>query len=115
MGGITTRFATISDVAFLERVFLDSMKESITAARGQWDINREIAQFRQQLALESTKVIQQDGFDVGFVMTVHAGGELQIHTLCVTPEFQDQGIGSRVVQLVVHEAAESGLGVFCLY
>ena len=59
MAGITMRPATASDLSFLQRVFLDSMKESTTTARNGWDVARETAQFRRQLVLNTTRVIEQ--------------------------------------------------------
>ena len=44
-------------------------------------------------------------------MTAHTHEDVQIHTLCVAPEFQDSGIGSHVVRHVVHEAREKKAGV----
>ena len=105
------RSATAAGLPFLQSVFLDSMKESISAARNGWDVGHETAQFQRQLVLETTRVIEQAGLSVGFVMTVHTDEDVQIHTLCIAPEFQDRGIGSHIVRLVIQEARELRVGV----
>src|SRR5689334_22745860 len=86
------------DTPLLTDMFVDSMREHITAARGGvWDERRERAQFREQLDLPSTRVIQDNGIDVGFVTVKRVDGALEVHTLCVIPTFQNRGIGSLVM------------------
>ena len=107
MKDVTSRPATALDVPFLTRVFLDSMKDVITAARGGWDQARETAQFEGQLAIDSAKVIQYCGRDVGFIMTVESAKEIQIHTLCILPAFQGRGIGSFITECVLADRAKT--------
>ncbi len=57
MNEITTRTAGSSDTAFLTDVFIRSLREAITAARGEWDEARETAQFREQLDLSLKRQI----------------------------------------------------------
>ena len=87
------------------------MCESIAACRGQWDEVRERAQFERQLELEATQVIQVKDVDVGFIMCLQHPGTLQIHTLCVTPEHQGRGIGSRVTRDVINRGQQAGCDV----
>jgi len=101
---LALRSATVDDIPFLTQVFLESLRESITAARGEWDRNREIAQFQRQLDLTATNLIVCDGIDVGFVMTPESEQEIQIHTVCVSPPHQRRGIGSEVTLSVVARA-----------
>src|SRR6187399_1357137 len=82
----TRRRAQPDDVAFLEAIFLTSMREAITAARGYWDPANEGAQFRQQLELEGTEVIQSAGSDVGFVSARRGPDAIVVHTVCVAEE-----------------------------
>jgi ribosomal protein S18 acetylase RimI-like enzyme len=95
-----------SDGPFLVRLFLDAMKECITAARGGWDEGREIAQFQRQLVLDSRSIILRDTREVGFVMIVESGRETQIHTLCVAPDCQGHGIGTHITRQVIQQARE---------
>ena len=37
--------------------------------------------------------------------------DVEIHTLCVAPEYQCQGIGTHITQTLVHAACERGRGV----
>jgi ribosomal protein S18 acetylase RimI-like enzyme len=108
---ITTRAAGSSDTAFLTDVFIRSLREAITAARGEWDEARETAQFREQLDLSCTAVIGFRGTDVGFSMCPEHDADIEIHTLCVAPEYQCQGIGTYITQMLVNAACARGRGV----
>jgi ribosomal protein S18 acetylase RimI-like enzyme len=88
--------------------FLQSMQESITACRGRWDEERERAQFQRQLDLPSAQIIRVAEEDVGFVVLFEQPPVVQMHTLCVAPEWQNQGIGSRVTRDAIHLAAQTG-------
>jgi hypothetical protein len=52
---IEMRQATVADINFLWDVFRVSMKDYITQTRGEWDEQREEAQFRNQLVLSVYK------------------------------------------------------------
>jgi ribosomal protein S18 acetylase RimI-like enzyme len=78
------------------------MQECITACRGHWNEAGERAQFENQLDLTTTNVISADDADVGFVMLIQRSDALQIHTLCIAPEYQGHGIGSKVTMDIVH-------------
>jgi ribosomal protein S18 acetylase RimI-like enzyme len=108
---LTTRQATDEDLAFLVDVFLRTMRVHITAARGFWDEAKERSQFQQQLRLESTRIILRDGVDVGFLMTAPCGRDTELHTICVTPEYQRRGIGTTITQQVIDEARLQKRGV----
>jgi len=108
---IGMRPATVDDLEFLVDVFLSAGREMITASRGSWDAARERAQFEQQLDLSSTSVIQNGSVDGGVIMIVTKDEDVELHTICVLPEYQSLRIGSRITNEVVRSAAESGRGV----
>ena len=111
MDTITTRPAGAADIGWLTDVFLGSLREAITAARGAWDETREGVQFREQLDLTGTQIIQLRGTDIGFVMSRDRGDEVELHTLCIAPEYQSRGIGSYITRRLVSRARTSGRGV----
>ena len=108
---VTTRPAGAADVGWLADVFLRALREAITAARGAWDEARERLQFHEQLDLGRTRVIQLRGADIGFLMSLELGNEVELHTLCVAPEYQSQGIGSSITRGLVGDARASGRSV----
>jgi ribosomal protein S18 acetylase RimI-like enzyme len=109
--GVTTRAAGPNDKAFLTDVFLRSLRDAITATRGAWEEVRETAQFHEQLDLTRTSVIQYGGTDVGFMMCRDRDADIEIHTLCIAPEYQRRGIGTHVTQALVIAARDGGRGI----
>jgi ribosomal protein S18 acetylase RimI-like enzyme len=111
MDDITTRPAAAAEVDWLTAVFLGSLREAITAARGSWDEVRESVQFREQLNLTSTRIIELHGRAVGFLMSPARDSDVELHTLCIAPEYQSQGIGTYIAQRLISDARASGRGV----
>jgi ribosomal protein S18 acetylase RimI-like enzyme len=107
----TRRRAQPDDVAFLEAIFLTSMREAITAARGYWDPVKEGAQFRQQLELDGTDVIQSAGSDVGFVSARRGPSAIVVNTLCVAEEHRGRGLGAEIMRQFMAEASAAGAGI----
>jgi ribosomal protein S18 acetylase RimI-like enzyme len=103
--------ATRDDLTFLEDVFLRAMRVHITAARGSWDAARERNQFGEQLDLGRARIIERGGVRVGFFLTTDQGPDIELHTLCIAPEYQGQGIGSAVTRQIVSDAQARQCGV----
>ena len=81
------------------------MRDTIVACRGGWDEEDNRSKFASQLDIASTKVIQtSQGERVGFLTVLENAGEIHLHTLCVSPEYQRKGIGA----LITHELIENG-------
>src|SRR6187402_990395 len=109
---IATRPAHSGDIGFLSDVFLSSMREWITSARGFWDVDKERAQFRQQLEVDNTRVIQTARQDIGFVMARRVSfGTTEVHTLCIANSHQGAGIGTLVMHDLMRRATASGTNI----
>jgi len=104
----TRRQAQADDVTFLEGIFLTSMREAITAARGYWEPEKEGAQFRRQLELDGTEVIQSAGSDVGFVSVRRGPDAIVVNTICVAEEHRSRGLGGEIMRQLMAEAATAG-------
>jgi len=107
---VDIRAARFGDTAFLTDVFLRSLREANTAARGAWDEAREKAQFLEQLDLSRTWVIGSCGIAIGFSKCRARDADMEIHTLGVAPEYQRQGNGAHVTQMLVATARETERG-----
>lgn len=108
---ITTRPAATADLNWLAATFLTAMRDVITAARGGWEQAREREQFFDQLSLRDTQILVSDGVDVGFVMLAPHGADLELHTLCLTPEAQRRGLGTQAVHDVLRTAQSRQQGI----
>jgi hypothetical protein len=69
-----------------KKYFLRAMRAPITAARGFWDEANERTQFREQLQLHHTQIIESDDMNIGFLMTPERDHDIQLHTICIVPE-----------------------------
>jgi ribosomal protein S18 acetylase RimI-like enzyme len=103
-----SRPAVAEDVPFLRRCFLGAMRDSITACFGDWDEARELAQFDAQLAIQGTTVLVRNGSDIGFVILTETQDTIQIHTICISPEFQGHGFGTEAIHAVLARAHGAG-------
>jgi ribosomal protein S18 acetylase RimI-like enzyme len=108
---LTRRQATDNDVTFLLDVFLRAMRPHITIARGHWDEPAERVQFLEQLEIDHTEIIRHGGVDVGFLTAMECGHDIELHTLCIAPEHQGNGLGTAVVRQVLREARGGGYGL----
>lgn len=104
----SSRPAVPEDLPFLRRCFVGAMRDSITACEGRWDEAREVAKFDAQLALQGTTVLVRHGADAGFIMLTENAHSIQIHTICITPEFQGHGVGTEAIHAVVARAHRAG-------
>jgi ribosomal protein S18 acetylase RimI-like enzyme len=100
-----TRAAVAADTGFLVGLFLSSMRPYITSARGSWDQVKEDRQFRGQLQLGSARIILDGGSSVGFFMTRDQGQDVELHTLCILPEYQRHSLGTAAIRQIL-----AGLG-----
>ena len=106
-----TRDAGAPDIDFLCDLFLRAMRPYITAARGSWDQVREDRQFRDQLRLGATRIIMHDDAAVGFFVACDEGQDLELHTLCISPEHQGRGLGTAAIRRILSEARMHKRGV----
>jgi ribosomal protein S18 acetylase RimI-like enzyme len=109
---IEMRQAAVADIKFLWDVFRVSMKDYITRTRGEWDEQREEAQFRNQLDLLTTQVVHANDLAVGFIMASIKDGVRWIHTICIVPEHQHKGIGTEVLGRVIAQAREQKISLY---
>jgi ribosomal protein S18 acetylase RimI-like enzyme len=108
-GNIEVRVSELHDVPFLTDCFLRSLRDTITACRGGWDEADNRSRFEAQLDLSSTQVIQREtGETVGFLIAVESAGEIQLHTLCISPEHQGNGIGTLITQGLIEKSKATG-------
>lgn len=107
----TRHRAADDDIPFLTDVFLRAMQPHITAARGLWNEAQEREQFLDQLSLRSTSVIRHDDTPAGFVTAIEHSRHIELHTLCIAPEFQGRGFGTTVSRQLIADARSQRLDV----
>jgi len=109
-GVIDLRPVRPEDRELLWRIQCTSMRPPVEATWG-WDEAVQRAFLQASLGDASRRIVRVDGTDAG-VLSVETGPDhVFLKTVALLPEFLGRGIGTRVVQRVVDEAAALGLPV----
>jgi ribosomal protein S18 acetylase RimI-like enzyme len=98
------RLAAPDDRGFLADCFLRAMRESITACRGAWDERRERDQFERQLSDGESWIVVLEERAVGFFTLATSAERIVLNTLCISPEHQGAGIGTKVLSHLLAQA-----------
>jgi len=105
------RMAGAEDADFLVSVLFRA-DEGLLRQQGDWDEEAFRQQSRQRTAQEvagrvedsTTYVIHVDGAAVGRLRLVRPGHEVYLAGIQILPQYQKQGIGTRVLGMVAAEA-----------
>ena len=102
---IILRPAKPEDFPFCERVYFKEMGWIIEALKP--DPARHRDGFTRQWHCAEARVIATESYDVGWVQTTPAGDAIFLGQFYLEGRFQRQGIGSRVMRLLIEEAAST--------
>jgi ribosomal protein S18 acetylase RimI-like enzyme len=112
MQEVTIRPAVRSDFDFLFHLVCITMKDYIAATTG-WDEVKEREIFTRYFDFSAYQisVIVLDGSDIGYLKIDHMEREIFLANLHVHPDYQNQGIGSRILKSLLGEAEQQGVSV----
>ncbi len=112
MRHITIRPATISDFDYLFHLVCITMKDYVAATIG-WNDSKEREVFTRyfDFSIYQISVIVYNGSDVGYLKLERTGKEIFLANLHVHPDYQRQGIGSRVIKTLLIDAEQKGICV----
>lgn len=105
---LTLRPAGPADFDFLFRLHREAMRAYVEDTFGSWDEAWQLDYFRQHFDPAQLQVIQWNGTDVGLLHLQERTEELFIAGIEILPEYQRQGIGSRVIRRLLAEANRQG-------
>jgi len=106
----TLRPATIKDFDFLYHLKVACLKEYVDAAYG-WDEEYQRQLFTDRFDPSTTQIIVVDGQVVGQLSVEEKEEELYIAGLYISPRWQNQGLGTSIIEDVVSAAIDQELGV----
>jgi ribosomal protein S18 acetylase RimI-like enzyme len=117
--GLVRRPATAADTDWARTVHHAAYREVVERQFGPWDDAVQDEFFRGDWERESGfEVLLWNGQECGYIRIVDLEDAVQIWELVILPEFQNLGIGTRVIQDAIARAAHRGvpaqLGTFLL-
>jgi ribosomal protein S18 acetylase RimI-like enzyme len=110
MADIKLRPATNEDYDFLYSLHRETLKDYIDATWG-WEENWQQEYFREHFTSAEKDIIQFKGEDIGCLSVRDEGDHLFLAYIAVLPNFQRQGIGTRLIKGVMDEAEEKAVPV----
>jgi GNAT superfamily N-acetyltransferase len=96
------RPAQPEDFAFCQRLYFECMSWIIQTLN--LDMARQRDGFARQWQLAEVRIISVAGEDVGWLQTMLADDAIVLGQLYLDERFQRQGIGSRVMHMLIEEA-----------
>ncbi len=112
MHEVTIRPAAQSDFDFIFHLVCMTMKDYVAATTG-WDEVKEKEIFTRFFDFSSYQisVIVLDGSDIGYLKTDRTDKEIFLANVHVHPDYQNQGIGSRIIKSLLVDAEQQGVPV----
>jgi ribosomal protein S18 acetylase RimI-like enzyme len=100
---LTLRPAQPDDFAFCERTYFEPMRATIEELG--LDEARHLANFANRWQVEQVRIVMMCGQVIGWLQTASTDDSLFLAQLFIDTRFQRQGIGSRLVRILIEEAA----------
>jgi len=101
------RNATSEDFDFLYRLHRAAMKDYVVQTWG-WDETWQQSHFRQHFNPTARQIISVAEKDVGVLIVEESETEIHLSEVEILPEYQNQGIGTSVLKMVLEEAESTG-------
>ena len=101
---IRLRLATSGNQAFLCELNRLAYEDVVKSQFGTWDDLAQRQYFKGKLQRGVFQVVELDRRPVGAVWSSEQEDHVLLHELLVLPEFQEQGIGTRILRLEIERA-----------
>jgi ribosomal protein S18 acetylase RimI-like enzyme len=107
---IALRPAQAADLAFCRRVTHETMRWIIEQLFG-WDETQQVEEFARQWNVDEVRIVTVATEDAGWLQTAPVEGAVFLKQIYLDRPFQRQGIGTRVMQIVMEEAQRQSRAV----
>ena len=108
---IKLRQATKSDYDFCYFLKKATLKEYITKTWG-WDEQWQKEYYSQNFEPELLKIITESGKDIGCISIVEKEDQFCLSLIEILPQFQNQRIGTNLIENLLREAKEKKKNVY---
>jgi len=107
----THRAAQPGDADFLWQLRQQALRPHVEKAWGAWDDTQQRKFFDRGFEPRDTKIIMNDGREVGRLEITHSRWEIFFGLIELLPEVQNRGLGSKIVRDLQAEAAQKNLPI----
>ncbi|HEY5730848.1 MAG TPA: GNAT family N-acetyltransferase [Anaerolineales bacterium] len=101
---IDIRQATDEDFDFLYAMHIATMKDYVDQIWG-WDDAFQESLFRERYIPNQNQVITFEGKDIGMIFLEERTDDVLLRAIEILPTHQGQGIGTRIIQVIIDDAA----------
>jgi ribosomal protein S18 acetylase RimI-like enzyme len=108
---ITLRTACREDLEFLYQLWKITLGEYLVQTFGPWHEDEQHQRFCERTRIEQNQIVELDGHAVGCLYLKRLATAVKLSRVLILPEYQNRGLGSRLVQQVISEAQTVGLSV----
>ncbi len=108
---VRLRAAKAADYDFARRVHHAGMRWIGERLLGGWDDAFQNVRFRGKFVLAEVRVIVVDSEDAGYLQVAAGKDAVELKELHIDAAFQNRGIGSEVMRLLVAEAREMAMPI----
>ena len=102
------RTITEKDYDFIYQVKKDAYKKYVEMNFGEWkdELQREFFKIFMEKFKEGARIIIFQGIDIGFFNECETDYIYEIGNICIIPKYQNQGIGTTILQDVIEKHAD---------
>ena len=102
------RTITEQDYDFIYQVKKDAYQKYVEINFGEWkdELQKEFFKAFMEKFKEGARIITFQGMDIGFFNDAEADYIYEIGNICILPEYQNQGIGTVILQDIMAKHAD---------
>lgn len=108
---ITKRPAVAEDFEFAKATHHIAYKDTVTAQFGEWNNELQDKFFNDAWHPESSEIISLDESLAGYCQIERTPESIILHELVMSPDFQGQGIGTKIIAEIIQESEEKEIPV----
>lgn len=108
---IVKRPAIQEDTEIARKIHHEAYKDVIIRQFGAWDEQKQDEYFNKEWNIETDEILLNDGVICGYCSIKHHPDHIFIDEMVISPEFQGQGIGTKLLKGVIQEAQTKGIPV----
>ena len=108
------RNITPEDYEYIYELKKNAYKEYVIMNWGAWDEEAQKEYFKNFINTykDTTYIIQTEGKDIGFYNdTMLDNGNYEIGNICIIPEYQGKGIGTKILKDVIEDHKEFNIEI----